>query len=304
MVTSLKLATRGSQLALWQANHVRDQLINTNPELSVDIVVIQSEGDQIQDRSLAEIGGKGLFIKALEQALLDGSADFAVHSLKDVPPQIDSAFMLPAVLQRADPRDALISPKYGSIDQLPENALIGTCSVRRQCQLLKLRPDLQMVSLRGNVDTRINKCHAGDFDAIVLAAAGLQRLDRLDQATQIFSIEQMIPSVGQGAIAIQCRAEDQAIASILAQLNHYPTSRCVSLEREAVERLQGNCHSPIGAHAWWSDENQLSLSVAVGNVEQKQLINFTQSADDTVATKLPAKVVDQLIEQGASDLLR
>lgn len=243
----LTLATRASRLALWQANHVKNLLLSQDPSLDIQFLILTTEGDRIQHRPLAEVGGKGLFIKALEIALLERKANFAVHSLKDVPPEIPEGLTLAAICEREDPRDVFISSKYGAFSELPLGAKIGTASIRRTAQLLGLRPDLEIVSLRGNIDTRLARLEA--FDGIILAAAGLHRLGLAAQIKEYFSLDSLLPSVGQGALALECRKEDENLIALLKKLDHNTTRLCVENERTFVHKLQASCFSPVGVYA-------------------------------------------------------
>jgi hydroxymethylbilane synthase len=246
----LRIGTRGSPLALAQAELVREGLAAAHPHLpAAEIQVIRTTGDQVQDRKLEEIGGKGLFTKEIEEALLDGRIDLAVHSMKDMPTFLPDGLVIACLLKRADPRDALFSPQAKSIAALPQGARVGTSSLRRQAQVLALRPDLQVVSLRGNVGTRIAKLAAGSVDATLLALAGLVRLGVADKATAILSTEEMLPAVAQGAIGIEIRADDLRLRELLAPLDDFPTQLAVGAERACLGVLDGSCHTPIAALA-------------------------------------------------------
>jgi len=263
MVSSVMIATRESRLALWQAEHVRALLVQRFG-LRVELLGMTTRGDQILDRSLSKVGGKGLFVKELEAALEDGRAQLAVHSLKDVPMDLPDGFVLGAVLEREDPRDAFVSPRYASLAALPLKARVGTSSLRRVVQLLALRPDLDVQPLRGNLDTRLRKLDEGGYDAIVLAAAGLKRLGLDARITSLFEPEAMLPCAGQGALGIEVRSEATALRAQLAQLAHRPTSLAVEAERAVSRALGGSCSIPLAAHATWQGET-LSLSVALGH---------------------------------------
>ena len=249
----LRIGTRGSPLALAQAEIVRTALIATHPALAeagaVEIVPIRTTGDQVQDRTLAEIGGKGLFTKEIEEALIDGRIDLAVHSMKDMPTFLPDGLAIGAVLAREDPRDVLIAPAAKSIATLPHRAVVGTASLRRQAQLLARRPDLQVKPLRGNVGTRLEKIARGEAAATLLALAGLKRLGRTDAATAILSIDEMLPAVAQGAIGIEIRAEDSRVRGFVAPLDHRPTAIAVTAERAMLAELDGSCRTPIAGHA-------------------------------------------------------
>ena len=245
----LRIATRKSVLALWQAEHVASSLRAHHPSLTVELVPLSTKGDRIQDRSLAAIGGKGLFIKELETALERGLADVAVHSMKDVPSEMPEGLLIAAALPRADARDALIAPRARTLAELPQGARLGTSSLRRQAQLLAARPDLHIEPLRGNVDTRLRRLEAGELDAIVLACAGLIRLGLEERITARLDPEVSLPAVGQGVIGIECRAADARVRELLAALEHPPTRIAIEAERAFASRLGGSCQSPIAAHA-------------------------------------------------------
>ncbi len=259
------IATRESRLALWQAGHVRD-LLTQRFGLHVELLGMTTRGDQILDRTLSKVGGKGLFVKELETALEEGRAHLAVHSLKDVPMDLPEGFELAAVLAREDPRDAFVSPRYPSLAELPQGAVVGTSSLRRVVQLLAARPDLDVQPLRGNLDTRLRKLDDGGFDAIVLAAAGLMRLGLADRIASRFEPETMLPCAGQGALGIEVRTDAVALRAQLAQLTHRPTWFAVQAERAVSRALGGSCSMPLAAHAVWHGET-LSLRVALGDAQ-------------------------------------
>lgn len=300
---TLRIATRGSILALWQANHVKQQLSLHYPELCVEIVEIKTTGDKVQDKLLAEIGGKGLFIKELETALLADKADIAVHSMKDVPPTLPLEFTLSAMLPRADVRDAFISQQQSTFNDLPTNAIVGTCSPRRQAQLLKHRPDLIIKPLRGNVDTRLKKLAAGEFDAIILAAAGLQRLGLEHTVTEYFTSDFMLPAVGQGAIGIECLSKRFEVINVISSLNHIDTELCVKIERDCVRALNGNCHSPIGVHAKL-EQDMVSLTAAVFSHDGQQFVFDHQQMSAEQALVLGEKVATELLQKNAAEILQ
>ena len=260
----IRIGTRGSPLALVQAGAVRDALVAAAPGLAVDIVPIRTTGDQVQDRKLMEIGGKGLFTKEIEEALLDGRIDCAVHSVKDMQTWLPEGLTIGVMLPREDARDALIARRGTSIAGLPEGAVVGTSSLRRQAQLLALRSDLKVVPLRGNVETRLRKLAAGEADATLLAVAGLKRLGLLDRATAIIDDDEILPAVGQGAIGIEIRAGDERLRDLLAPLDHRATTLCVTAERACLAELDGSCHTPIAAHAELiDDERSLRLRALI-----------------------------------------
>jgi hydroxymethylbilane synthase len=246
---TLRIATRKSPLALWQSEHVATRLRAVHPGLEVVLVPLSTRGDEVLDRSLAAIGGKGLFLKELELAMERSEADCAVHSLKDVPMELEPGFALPAILERADHADAFVSNHYAGIDALPQGARVGTSSLRRQAQLRARRPDLQLIDLRGNVNTRLAKLDAGDYDAIVLACAGLLRLDFGDRIRARLDAPEWLPAPAQGAIAIECRADDTATQALCAALDHPATRTCAEAERAMNRALHGSCHVPVAAYA-------------------------------------------------------
>ena len=248
-MTTLRLATRQSALALWQTEHVAARLRAAHPGLTVTLVPMTTRGDRILDRPLSDIGGKGLFLKELEVAMLEGEADAAVHSLKDVPMTLDGPFVLSAILERADPFDAFVSVKYSDIDDLPRGSRVGTSSLRRQSQLRSRRPDLQIVDLRGNVNTRLAKLESGEYDAIILACAGLERLGLARYIRHRLEAPGWLPAVAQGAIAVETRDGDSATAALMSVLDHGPTRTCVEAERAMNRRLHGSCNVPIAAYA-------------------------------------------------------
>ncbi|MGC7559890.1 hydroxymethylbilane synthase [Pasteurella sp. PK-2025] len=301
--TTLKIATRQSPLALWQANYVKDRLQQYYPDLQVILVPMVTKGDVILDSPLAKIGGKGLFVKELENALLKGEADIAVHSMKDVPMQFPDGLTLSVICPREDPRDAFVSNTYPSLMALPAGAVVGTSSLRRQCQLKQLRPDLNIHSLRGNVGTRLNKLDHGDYDAIILAAAGLIRLDLAKRITSFLDIEQVLPAVGQGAIGIECRSEDMAVQQLLAPLADQHTTYCVQAERAMNSHLQGGCQVPIAGYASLQDD-QLYLRALVGETEGTTMLRAEAKSAVENAQDLGIQVAEMLRQQGADRLLQ
>ena len=298
----LRLATRESPLALWQTEHVATLLRAAHPQLRVELVPMTTRGDRIIDRPLSDIGGKGLFLKELEVAMRDGVADAAVHSLKDVPMELDGPFVLAAVLERADPFDAFVSNHWGDLDALPQGARVGSSSLRRQAQLRARRPDLLIEDLRGNVGTRLKKLDAGDYDAILLACAGLQRLGLGERIRQRLVAPDWVPAVAQGAITIECRDDDVATQALLAVLEHVPTRTCVEAERAMNRRLHGSCTVPIAAYATLADGNLLLLGL-VGDAANGELVRAeaTGIADDPHGLGL--RVAGALLAAGADALL-
>ena len=299
---TLRLATRESALALWQTEHVAGRLRAAHPDLDVQLVPMTTRGDQTIDRPLAEIGGKGLFLKELEVAMLEGRADAAVHSLKDVPMELDGPFELAAVLERADPFDAFVSPKYEALDELPFGATVGTSSQRRQALLRAHRPDLRLVDLRGNVNTRLAKLDAGEYDAIVLAAAGLMRLGFDARIRERLVAPRFIPAAAQGAITIECRAGDTDALARLAVLDDAPTRLCVSAERAMTRALGGSCQIPIAAYATLKGD-RMALEGLVGNAGDGYTVRGYASGPASEPEKLGQQVADMLIARGADNLL-
>jgi hydroxymethylbilane synthase len=301
-VKPLRIATRKSQLALWQAEHVATLLREAHAGLEVELVPISTKGDRIQDRSLAAIGGKGLFIKELETALEEHRADIAVHSMKDVPGEVPAGFVIAAVLERADPRDALITPKAARLEDLPEGARVGTSSLRRQAQLLAARPDLRIEALRGNVDTRLRRLDDGGLDAIILACAGLIRLGWESRITARLSAHECLPAVAQGIIGIECRDDDAHSRSLLQGLNHPTTHVAMNAERAFSGRLGGSCQSPIAAYATLTAD-RLTLDGMVAEPDGSRLLrdSITGAADD--ARDLGEELADRVLAAGAHALL-
>ena len=302
----LTIATRESRLAMWQAEHVRD-LLAARFGIEVKLLGMTTRGDQILDRSLSKVGGKGLFVKELETALEDGAADLAVHSLKDVPMDLPPGFALAAVLEREDPRDALVSPRYASLAELPQGACVGTSSLRRVAQLAAQRPDLRIEPLRGNLDTRLRKLDEGQYDAIVLAAAGLVRLGLAERIRTRFDAAQMLPAAGQGALGIEVRADDVALREALATLIDRPTWLAVHAERAVSRGLGGSCSMPLAAHATWRGDT-LHLAAALGHATQPARTLLVSQAsgpatDTDAAEALGAQAVAALHAAGAGSYL-
>jgi hydroxymethylbilane synthase len=302
VTTPLRIATRQSALALWQAEHVAALLRAAHPPLAVELVPMTTRGDQITDRSLAEIGGKGLFLKELEVAMAEHRADIAVHSFKDVPMEVEHGFAIGAVLERADPADAFVSMKYARLDALPPGARVGTSSLRRQAQLRALRSDLQPLDLRGNVNTRLAKLDAGDYDAIVLACAGLDRLGLAARIRHRLDPPGWLSAAAQGAIAIEHRQGDARIADLLGPLHDADTALCVAAERAMTRRLQGSCQVPIAAFCLQT-EIGLHLSGLVGDARTGRLIRAEEDGQSEAPEALGERVARMLLEQGADELL-
>jgi hydroxymethylbilane synthase len=304
---TIVIATRESRLALWQAEHVK-ALLEARFGSSVELLGMTTRGDRILDRSLAKVGGKGLFVKELETALEEGRAQLAVHSLKDVPMDLPEGFALGAVLEREDARDAFVSPRYARLDELPRGARVGTSSLRRQVQLLQQRPDLVVEPLRGNLDTRLRKLDAGEHDAIVLAAAGLVRLGLGARIRSHFDLERMIPCAGQGALAIEVRAEAAELRERLARLTHAPTWLAVQAERAVSRALGGSCTLPLAAHASWQGATSLRLLAALGDARDvsRPLLRVRLEApvaDDAAARALGGAAPARLGQAGAASYL-
>jgi hydroxymethylbilane synthase len=298
----LRIATRKSPLALWQSEHVAALLRAANPDLDVVLVPMSTRGDEVLDRSLAAIGGKGLFLKELELAMLRGDADCAVHSLKDVPMELEPGFTLPAILQRADHADAFVSNRYDDIAALPHDAVVGTSSLRRQAQLRALRPDLQLRDLRGNVNTRLAKLDAGEYDAIVLACAGLQRLGFESRIRSRMDAPQWLPAPAQGAIAIECRDSDANTRALCATLDHAATRTCVEAERAMNRALHGSCHVPVAAFARLEGEH-LRLDGLVGSALDGRTIRARAWGGAGAPEGVGLEAARLLREQGADVLL-
>lgn len=297
---TLRIATRQSALALWQAEHVATLLRAAHPQLQVQLLPMTTRGDQILDRPLATIGGKGLFLKELEVAMLEGRADIAVHSFKDVPMRLEPAFAIGAVLTRADPFDALVSNHHASLDALPEQARVGTSSLRRQAQLRALRPDLQVLDLRGNVNTRLQKLDDGEYDAIILACAGLQRLGLAQRIRERLVAPQWLPAVAQGAIAVEQREGDVETAQLLAPLHDAATGRRVAAERAMNRALHGSCSVPVAGYCVERD-GRLHLAGLVGDADSGQLLHAQALGDDP--EQLGEDVAAQLLGLGAGAIL-
>ena len=299
---TLRIATRKSPLALWQSEHVADRLRAAHPGLEVSLVPMSTRGDEVLDRSLAAIGGKGLFLKELELAMLRGEADCAVHSLKDVPMELEPGFALPAVLERADYADAFVSNHHDGIDSLPLGARVGTSSLRRQAQLRALRPDLQLLDLRGNVNTRLARLDAGDYDAIVLACAGLQRLGFDARIRARLESPYWLPAPAQGAIAIECREDDVAARTFCAALDHAATRTCVEAERAMNRALHGSCHVPVAAYARLDGEH-LRLDGQVGSASDGRAVRAHGEGRGDAPDCLGIEVAQRLLEQGAGEFI-
>jgi hydroxymethylbilane synthase len=305
MTDRIVIATRGSQLALWQANHVKGRLEAVEPGLAVELNVIKTSGDQILDVPLAKVGGKGLFVKEIEQALVDRGADLAVHSMKDVPAELAPGLVIAAVSARETPWDALCARAPVTLDTLPRGAKVGTSSMRRQCQLLARRPDLQIAMLRGNVPTRLKKLDAGEFDAIVLAAAGLVRLGMGDRITQTLPIETSIPAVAQGVLAIEIRTGDaRTEALVRAALHDTRTEVHVAAERAFLAKMGGSCQTPLAAHAVdGATADTLGVVGMCGMPDGTRILHARVAGPSSRAASLGVALADALLVQGAAEIL-
>ena len=303
MNKTLKIATRKSPLALWQAEHVKARLEVLHPDLTVELVKMTTKGDQILNSPLSKIGGKGLFIKELEVGMMEGVADIAVHSMKDVPYEIPPGFELGAILARENPFDAFVSNQFDSIHDLPQGAKVGTCSMRRIVQLKAQRPDLEILDLRGNVNTRLQKLDDGEFDAIILACAGLIRLKFEDRIKQEIPAIDSLPAVGQGAVGIEIRENDQEVLALISPLIDQETTYRVCAERAMNARLEGGCSVPIAGFATLESE-QINLTGLVGNVASGVILKHQVSGHVSEAKSLGVALADQLITMGAKDILK
>ena len=299
---TIRIATRKSALALWQAEYVKQQLEQAHPGLNVELVPMTTKGDVILDTPLAKVGGKGLFIKELEVAMQEGRADIAVHSMKDVPVEFPQGFGLHCICVRENPFDAFVSNAFSNLDELPQGAVVGTSSLRRQCQLRKHRPDLVVKDLRGNVNTRLAKLDDNQYDAIILAAAGLIRLGMQERIKQVIPPERSLPAVGQGAVGIECRNDDTQLIEMLAPLNHADTAVRVQAERSMNETLQGGCQVPIGSYAELI-EDELTLRGLVGSVDGTEIIYAQSTGKRSDAEAIGKDVAAKLLAQGAKSLL-
>jgi len=299
---TLRIATRKSPLALWQAEHVAAELSAAHPGLEVELVGMSTQGDKILDTPLAKIGGKGLFVKELEQGMLEGRADIAVHSMKDVPVELPEGLHLAVIMAREDPRDAFVSNRFDNLDALPIGSRVGTSSLRRQCQLAARRPDLEIAPLRGNVNTRLRKLDDGEYDAIILAAAGLIRLGFEDRIRGRITTEESLPAIGQGAIGIECRTDDARVNNLIAELHHPETAACVLAERAMNHRLMGGCQVPIAGHATLDGEI-LVMHGLVGAVDGSTIIRGRVAGAPQDAEALGLALAEDLLERGARQIL-
>ena len=302
MTQTVRIATRKSKLALWQAEHIQQRLEELHPGLTVELVPMSTKGDVILDTPLAKIGGKGLFVKELEVAMLEGRADIAVHSMKDLPVEFPDGLELHTICEREDPRDAFVSGKYNNLDEMPEGAVVGTCSLRRRCQVMEQFPHLVIKDLRGNVQTRLRKLDDGEFDAIILAASGLIRLELGDRITSFIPVEQSLPANGQGALGIECRSDDDAMKQLLQPLQCQETRIRVLAERAMNRRLEGGCQVPIGAYAELKGDS-VYLRGLVGDPDGQQVLRDEIEGPASEAEALGTELAERLLAKGAGDIL-
>lgn len=300
---TLRIATRSSALALWQAEFIKAELERLNDGITVELVKIKTQGDKILDVPLSKIGGKGLFVKELEEAMMDGRADLAVHSMKDVPMEFPEGLGLVAICEREDPTDAFVSNDFDNVDALPHGAIVGTASLRREAQLRAYRPDLEIRTLRGNVNTRLAKLDAGDYQAIVLASSGLKRLGFHDRIRYSLPDSISLPAVGQGALGIECRLDDEELIAMLATLDHVDSSDRVKAERALNRRLEGGCQVPIAAYALLEDNDMLWLRGLVGAVDGTQVFRVEGRVNRKDGEKLGRELAEDLLAMGADKVL-
>lgn len=300
--TEIRIATRKSPLALWQANYVKNALLAKHENVAVELVPMSTMGDKILDAPLAKVGGKGLFVKELEKAMLDNEADIAVHSMKDVPMEFPSGLGLAVICEREDPSDAFVSNNFASLCELPEGARVGTSSFRRQCQLNGLRPDLNIIDLRGNVGTRLEKLDKGEYDAIILATVGLLRLEMDERIKQRISCDQCLPAGGQGAVGIECRTEDIGTLKLIDFLHHNDTAARVIAERAVSVKLQGGCQVPIASFAELEND-EITLRALVGTVDGTRIIRSELTGNSHAAEQLGITAAEDLLSRGAAEIL-
>lgn len=303
MGNKIVIGSRGSKLALWQSEHIAARLRALHAGLSVEIRRITTMGDKILDVPLAKIGGKGLFTKELENAMLDGTIDLAVHSLKDMPTQLPEGLMLAAVTEREEPYDALVSPRFKTLAALPQGAIIGTSSLRRQAQLLAVRPDLQVRSLRGNVDTRLSRVEDGTFDAVILAAAGLKRLGFGDKITQLLPPSVSLPAVGQGALAIESRADDAFTQALLQGLDHEETRLAVTAERAFLRTVEGGCQVPVGVHATLNGD-ELHIEALIAALDGQTVLRDAATGASGQADALGRQLAERMLAAGGREIMQ
>lgn len=301
----LRIGTRGSKLALWQANHIADRLRQANEGLEVELEIIKTSGDRIQDQALYKVGGKGLFIKEIEEALLEGRVDMAVHSMKDVPGTLPEPFELAAMPERANPFDAFLSEHYDSLEALPQGACVGTTSLRRRFQLLAQRPDLKILPIRGNVDTRIQKMRTreGGLDAILLAVSGLERLGWGEAITQVLAPPVFLPAIGQGALGLEIRAGDEATRKLLAPLRDPQTEACVLAERGVMAQLEGDCHLPVACLGTLID-GKIHLVTRLGLPDASEVLEFEMTGPVDAPDRLGRELGQKLLDNGGRELMQ
>ena len=302
-IERIRIATRKSQLALWQAEFVAKSLQTCHPGLEVELVTMTTQGDRVLDSPLAKIGGKGLFVKELEQSMLRNESDIAVHSMKDVPVELPEGLHIPVILEREDPRDAFVSNDINSLDDLPQGAVVGTSSLRRRCQLAEIRPDLDIRDLRGNVNTRLAKLDQGEYAAIILASAGLRRLEMPERISEALAPQVMLPAIAQGAIGIECRQGDPEVESLLAPLNHIETQIRVQAERAMNARLQGGCQVPIGGYAE-IEKDIIVVRGLVGRPDGSEMVHGVISGRLEDAAELGDVLAQDLLSRGAAEILQ
>ena len=302
MSKKVVIGTRGSKLALWQAEWIRSQLMELHEGLEVELMKIKTTGDKIQDVPLAMVGGKGLFVKEIEEAMLRGEIDLAVHSMKDVPTILPESLFISVVTKREDPRDAFISNKYTSLGDMPGGARLGTSSLRRSCQIKALRPDIDIVSIRGNLDTRLRKLDEGEFDAIILAAAGMHRLGFEDRISETLDPEVSLPAIAQGAVGIECRRDDEPTNSLVAPLRHEESAICVAAERAMLARLEGGCQVPIAAHAVLAGDT-LVMDGLVGNLTGEIILRAHKKGSPADAEAIGVALAEDLLAAGGKEIL-
>ena len=302
MRAGVRIVTRESSLALWQAQFVRARLQETHPGLDAGVRTVKTVADRFMHKALAEMGGKGVFVKELEQALLNDEADLAVHSMKDVTVDLPAGLTLAAIMEREDPRDVFISTRYPSLAQMPQGARIGTSSLRRQCQLNAAYPALSLLDVRGNVDGRLQKLDNGEYDALVLAAAGMKRLGREHRISAYLDVADMLPAIGQGALGIETRADDAQVQQLVRPLNHEPAWLCVNAERALSRKLYGGCHLPLAGYAQISGET-LSMTALAGRPDGSRIVRDSVSGDAVHAEQLGHELAGRLLQQGAEEIL-
>lgn len=301
--TVIRIATRKSPLALWQAHFIKDQLLKLWPHLCVELYPMITTGDRFLKDKLLTQGGKGLFVKELEQALLEKKADIAVHSMKDVPAALPNGLILPIICKRANPKDAFVSMHYSTLHDLPKGAKIGTASLRRQSQILALRPDLKVHTLRGNIHTRLDKLRQGEYDAILLAAAGLERMGLEQLISEQLCTDIFLPACGQGALGIECRQDDESIMALIAPLHHEDSAQAVSTEREVNRLLGGNCHVPLAVFCEQSSKTEILLRAKIMKIDGSQHIDSQRRGPANQALILAKHCAQDLLDQGGAELL-